>query len=353
MTTLPLALKLWYNPSGANRSCSTPLHRTATPSLQTASSRRKPCDPARVRRHRSFSARPDPVSARRAFGLGFVAHPSNRTVFWWTAANPTCRLRSWAATLHRLRSTTSSCFSCHHAARTWPCWPPGPSSHAYLSLHSSEVPQGIDLSRSLFTCTNTNQDNLHPQYSAKSQSTPRCQSLITTRSDHPPVLGHSGPHGAASPPRARRAGMAAPSRARWAGAAAPSQAHLAGPAAPSRAHQAGAAAPSPSPASWMARLTMPCARLRKKKLLDSLLGDRRRWCWGFLSVVVDEVLGRPGFILTRRRTVRQPVTRLGTCVRSGELLATKRIMWSQGDMWLFIFYSKYQMPNYSYELFDS
>jgi hypothetical protein len=29
-TTLPLALKLWYNPSGANRSCST-LHRTATP----------------------------------------------------------------------------------------------------------------------------------------------------------------------------------------------------------------------------------------------------------------------------------------------------------------------------------
>jgi hypothetical protein len=35
--------------------------------------------------------------------------------------------------------------------------------------------------------------NLHLQYSAKSQSTPRCQSLITARSDHPPVLGHSGP----------------------------------------------------------------------------------------------------------------------------------------------------------------
>jgi hypothetical protein len=45
-TTLPLALKLWYNPSGANRSCSTPLHRTATSSPQAASSRRKPCDPA-------------------------------------------------------------------------------------------------------------------------------------------------------------------------------------------------------------------------------------------------------------------------------------------------------------------
>jgi hypothetical protein len=35
--------------------------------------------------------------------------------------------------------------------------------------------------------------NLHLQYSAKSQSTPRCQSLITARSDHPPVLGCSGP----------------------------------------------------------------------------------------------------------------------------------------------------------------
>jgi hypothetical protein len=35
--------------------------------------------------------------------------------------------------------------------------------------------------------------NLHLQYSAKSQSTPCCQSLITSRSDHPPVLGRSGP----------------------------------------------------------------------------------------------------------------------------------------------------------------
>jgi hypothetical protein len=64
---------------------------------------------------------------------------------------------STASTLHRLRSTTSSCFSCHHAARTWPYWRPGPSSQAYLSLHSSETPQRIDLSRPLFTCTNANQ----------------------------------------------------------------------------------------------------------------------------------------------------------------------------------------------------
>jgi hypothetical protein len=86
-----------------------------------------------------------------------VAQPSNLTVLWRTAANPACRLWSWAATLHRLLSTTSSCFSCYLAVRTWPCWPPGRSSWAYLSLHSSEAPQDIDLSRPLVTCNNANQ----------------------------------------------------------------------------------------------------------------------------------------------------------------------------------------------------
>jgi hypothetical protein len=36
----------------------------------------------RVPQHRSFSAHQDPVSARRASGLGFVAQPSNPTVLW-------------------------------------------------------------------------------------------------------------------------------------------------------------------------------------------------------------------------------------------------------------------------------
>jgi hypothetical protein len=38
-----------------------------------------------------------------------------------------------------------------------PRWPQGPSSQTYLSLHSSEVPQGIDDSHPLFTYTNANQ----------------------------------------------------------------------------------------------------------------------------------------------------------------------------------------------------
>jgi hypothetical protein len=40
--------------------------------------------------------------------------------------------------------------------------------------------------------------NLHLQYLAKRKSTPCCQSLITARSDHPPLLGRFDPQ---SPPR--------------------------------------------------------------------------------------------------------------------------------------------------------
>jgi hypothetical protein len=55
--------------------------------------------------------------------------------------------------------------------------------------------------------------NLHLQYLAKSQSTPCCQSLITARSDHPPVLGRSGPQHHRLPlPASLAAPMSAPHR---------------------------------------------------------------------------------------------------------------------------------------------
>jgi hypothetical protein len=71
--------------------------------------------------------------------------------------------------------------------------------------------------------------------------------------------------------------------------------------------------------------------LEEEEALDSLLGDRRRWCWGFLGAAIDEVLGRLRFILTRRRTVRRPIMHLRTCVSSGELLDTKRVV-VKGDV---------------------
>jgi hypothetical protein len=37
----------------------------------------------------------------------------------------------WGST--KKPSMTSSCCSCHHAARTWLRWPPGPLNQAYLS----------------------------------------------------------------------------------------------------------------------------------------------------------------------------------------------------------------------------
>jgi hypothetical protein len=198
-----------------------------------ASSQCKHLNHAACRSLRSFSEHPDPVSACRASGLGFVAQPSNPdgfvanrrkprglgaasapiplmtwpprrpgsvsvlwlnqqiivlgfveqprnpTVFWWTAENPACKFRphhakhqarqafhrrhadgllslalfnDLAATLHRLdlgfEAQPRNCtrlrlaFLATMRPTLDPVRPPGPSSRAYLSLHSSEAPQG-------------------------------------------------------------------------------------------------------------------------------------------------------------------------------------------------------------------
>jgi hypothetical protein len=80
-------------------------------------------------------------------------------------------------------------YSGHHAARTWP---PGPSNQAYLSSPHLE-----SSTETIFRpCSSPAPTPVKPQPApailAKSQSTPRCQSLITPGSDHPPVLE---PHG--------------------------------------------------------------------------------------------------------------------------------------------------------------
>jgi hypothetical protein len=57
------------------------------------------------------------ASVNRHSWLGSHVVPT-RPWFWGSTKKP---------------SMTSSCCSCHHAARTWLCWPPGPSNEAYLS----------------------------------------------------------------------------------------------------------------------------------------------------------------------------------------------------------------------------
>jgi hypothetical protein len=82
MTKLHVEHKGNTQTSGAIRLSSTPLHQAAMPRRSLCHLDASPMIPPCVPRHRSFSARPDPVSARRASGLGFVAQPSNPTVLW-------------------------------------------------------------------------------------------------------------------------------------------------------------------------------------------------------------------------------------------------------------------------------
>ena len=80
--------------------------------------------------------------------------------------------------------------SCQHVNRTRSVWSPGPSNQAYLSLHTSEA----TMAKTFRACSSPAPMQpsriLHLQYlsQGKRQSTPRCQSLITPGSDHPPVL---------------------------------------------------------------------------------------------------------------------------------------------------------------------
>ena len=138
--------------------------------------------------------------------------------------NPARKLRPLAATLHwlhvRVRASVvsrylapASCprmsFGCEPLPRTGttsprsflpPCEPhlihrpSGPSNQAYLSLRSSEAAMAKTFRACSSPAPMQPSRILHLQYlsQGKRQSTPRCQSLITPGSDHPPVLGHTG-----------------------------------------------------------------------------------------------------------------------------------------------------------------
>jgi hypothetical protein len=146
---------------------------------------------------------PDPVSARR------VAQPSNPNGF----------------VVNRHKPLELGATSTPIPLMTWP--PRRPGSTLVLRLNKETIhdfvllfllpcgphliPFGHQVHRAKPTCLSTprrlhrlrpfahalhlyqckSSHNLHLQYSAKSQSTPHCQSLITRKSDHPPILGRS------------------------------------------------------------------------------------------------------------------------------------------------------------------
>jgi hypothetical protein len=116
-----------------------------------------PAIPPRVRRHQSFSARLDPVSARRASSLGFVAQPSNPVGFAVNCHKP------------RVQTPVVSRYPALAPINDFvllflpPCGP-HLTPLATRSLESGLLvspllgaPQGIELSHPLFTCTSVNQ----------------------------------------------------------------------------------------------------------------------------------------------------------------------------------------------------
>jgi hypothetical protein len=68
------------------------------------------------------------VNHRKPYELGVAS--ANRHSWLGSHVVP-ARLWFWSST--KKPSMTSSCCSCHHVARTWLRWPPGPSNEAYLS----------------------------------------------------------------------------------------------------------------------------------------------------------------------------------------------------------------------------
>jgi hypothetical protein len=82
MTKLPLGLEMRYTPQGQHGQVA--LLFITRPHLcrSLCPPDANPAIPPHVYQHQSLSARPDPISTRRASSLGFVAQPSNPTVLW-------------------------------------------------------------------------------------------------------------------------------------------------------------------------------------------------------------------------------------------------------------------------------
>jgi hypothetical protein len=134
---------------------------------------------------RSFSVHPDTVSARRASSLGFVAQPSNPTGFVVNRRKP----RVQTSVVNRY--PTPAPIDDFVLLFLPPCSPhltPLATGSLESGLLVSPLPGGPARHRPFAPALHLHQRksscNLHLQYSAQSQSTPRCQSLIAARSDH-------------------------------------------------------------------------------------------------------------------------------------------------------------------------
>jgi hypothetical protein len=170
------------------------LHRASTPSPHCASSQCKPCDivacPSTSKLLGAPGSRLRPPSLSSWF-CGSTKESDGSVVNHRKPRVQTLVVSRYPAQdhVHDFVLLFLTQFGLH--------WPRSATGSIELSLLVSPVLGGptrlgpfapaLHLHQQKLNC------NLYLQYSAKSKSTPRCQSLITPRSDHPPVLGRSGP----------------------------------------------------------------------------------------------------------------------------------------------------------------
>jgi hypothetical protein len=102
----------------------------------------------------------------------------------------------WGST--KKLSLTSSCCSCHHASRTWPRWPPGPSNEAYLSSPHLEASPATTFR----ACSSLAPTPVKPQPAPiiLSQESVHTTLSITQHTRKRPSTGPRTTHGPQSPP---------------------------------------------------------------------------------------------------------------------------------------------------------
>jgi hypothetical protein len=95
-------------------------------------------------------------------------------------------------------SMTTSCRSCHHAARTWLRWSPGPSNEAYLSSPHLEASPAMTFR----TCSSPAPTPIKPQHAPAilSQESVHTTLSITHHTRKQPSTGPRTTHGPQSPP---------------------------------------------------------------------------------------------------------------------------------------------------------
>jgi hypothetical protein len=108
--------------------------------------------------------------------------------------------------------------------------------------------------------------------------------------------------------------------------------------------------PHPFTSFWTTCLMMPCVRMWRRRSWIHFLVSGDGGAGVFLVAHLTKFLVVQGFIVTRWGTVKRPVMRLGTCVRSGDSWPQRKHVVTRRRVIVQILF-KYQIPNYEFFVF--